>query len=234
MARLPRLFAPGIPAHITVRGNDRQDIFRCDGDRLFFRSSLKSACARYGVTLYSYVLMSNHVHLLALGAEPCSVAKAIQNIGRQYVWYFNSRYARTGTLWEGRYRATLVDTDGYFLICHRYIDMNPVRAGIVAHPAEYPWSSHRHYAMALDDDLVTPHFTVLELGQTPERRAMAYQRLFTTALDDEVLRRIRHCSLNGWALGGDDFCRRLEQRGARRTRPLEPGFPRDRKRTRRS
>jgi putative transposase len=110
--------------------------------------------------------------------------------------------------------------------------MNPVRVGMVAHPAEYPWSSHRHYAMALDDDLVTPHPTVLEFGQTPERRAMAYQRLFTTALDDEVLRRIRHCSLHGWALGGDDFCRSLERQGTRRPRPLHTGYPRGRKRTR--
>jgi putative transposase len=232
MPRLPRLFAPDIPAHITVRGNDCQDIFHCDGDRFVFRSSLQSACARHGVTLHAYVLMSNHVHLLATGAEPSSIAKAIQSIGRQYVWYFNSRYSRTGTLWEGRYRATLVDTDGYFLVCHRYIDLNPVRAGIVSHPAEYPWSSYRHYALAIDDELVTPHATVLELGQTPERRAMAYQRMFTAALDDEVLRRIRHCSRNGWALGGDDFCRRLEQSGTRRTQPLRCGFPKGRKRTR--
>jgi putative transposase len=232
MARLPRLFAPDVPAHITVRGNDRQDIFHCDGDRLFFRSSLKSACDRYGVTLHGYVLMSNHVHLLATGAEPVSIPRTMQQVGRQYVWYFNSRYARTGTLWEGRYRATLVDTDGYLLMCHRYIDNNPIRAGIVAHPAEYPWSSYRHYALAVDDELVTPHVTLLELGQTPERRAQAYRRLVATALDDAVLHRIRHSSLNGWALGGEDFCRRLERQGARRTRPLRCGFPKGRRRSR--
>jgi putative transposase len=232
MARLPRLFAPDVPAHITVRGNDRQDIFRCDGDRLFFRSSLKSACDRHGVTLHAYVLMSNHVHLLATGAESVSVPKAIQSIGRQYVWYFNSRYSRTGTLWEGRYRATLVDTDGHFLMCHRYIDGNPIRAGIVGHPADYPWSSYRHYALALDDELVTPHATVLELGQTCEGRAQAYRRLVAVPLDDAVLRRIRHSSFNGWAFGGEDFCRRLERQGTRRTQPLHCGFPKGRKRSR--
>jgi putative transposase len=232
MARLPRLFAPHVPAHITVRGNNCQDIFRCDGDRFIFRSSLKTACDRYGVTLHAYVLMTNHVHLLATGAEPCSVAKAIQNIGRQYVWYFNARYARTGTLWEGRYRATLVQTDRYLLACQRYIDLNPVRAGMVAHPAEYPWSSHRHYATAVDDELVTPHATVIALAETPERRSMAYQGLFTTELDEEVLHRIRYASRNGWALGDDDFCRRLERQGNRRTRPLPCGFPKGRKRTR--
>jgi putative transposase len=224
MSRLPRLFVPDIPAHVTVRGNNHQDIFRCDGDRLLFRSSLRAACVRHGVRLHAYVLMTNHVHLLATGRDPWSIAKAIQGIGRQYVWYFNARYARSGTLWEGRYRATLVDADRYLLACHRYIDMNPVRAGLVAHPAEYPWSSYRHYALAIDDELVTPHPTVIELAQTREHRAMAYQRMFTTALDGEVLHRIRHCSNNGWALGSDDFCRRLEQLGARRTRPLQAGY----------
>jgi putative transposase len=136
---------------------------------------------RHGVRLHAYVLMTNHVHLLATGRDPWSIAKAIQGIGRQYVWYFNARYARSGTLWEGRYRATLVDADRYLLACHRYIDMNPVRAGLVAHPAEYPWSSYRHYALAIDDELVTPHPTVIELAQTREHRAMAYQRMFTTS-----------------------------------------------------
>jgi putative transposase len=226
------LFAPDVPAHITVRGNDCQDIFRCDGDRLLFRSSLKSACARHGVTLHAYVFMTNHVHLLATAAQPWSVPKAIQNIGRRYVRHFNTRYARSGTLWEGRYRATLVDTDGYFLMCHRYIDMNPVRARIAAHPAEYPWSSYRHYALGLEDELITPHATVLALGHTPERRAMAYQRMFATPLDDETLRRIRHSSFNGWALGSDEFCRRLERQGTRRTQPRDCGFPKGRKRKR--
>jgi len=225
MARLPRLFAPGIPAHITVRGNDRQDIFHCDADRYEFRSSLKSACERYGVTLHAYVFMTNHVHLLATGAEPGSIPKAIQNIGRRYVGYFNKRYARTGTLWEGRYRSTLVETDHYLLACHRYIDTNPVRAGIVTHPLDYPWSSHRRYATALGDELVTPHATVVALAESAERRALAYRRLFATPLDEELLHRIRHASNHGWALGSDEFCRRLERQGARRTRPLPCGFP---------
>jgi putative transposase len=234
MARLPRLFAPDTPAHITVRGNDGQDIFRCDGDRLIFRGSLKDACERNGVTVHAYVFMTNHVHLLATAATPKSIPRAIQSIGRRYVWHFNSRYARTGTLWEGRYRATLVDTDGYLLVCHRYIEMNPVRAGMVARPEDYRWSSHRHYAYAIEDELVTAHATILALAHTPERRLAAYRGMFATALDDEVLRRVRYCSRGGWALGGEDFCRRLERAGVRRPRPFAAGYPKGRKRRPRS
>jgi putative transposase len=231
MARLPRLFAPDVPAHITVRGNDRQDIFRCDADRYFFRSTLKEACVQHGVVLHSYVFMTNHVHLLGTGATASSVPKAMQCIGRRYVGYFNSRHGRTGTLWEGRYRATLVDTDCYLLACQRYIDMNPVRAGLVAHPSEYAWSSYHHYATAIEDPLVITHSTVLALAQSAERRALAYRRLFATPLDAEMLHRIRHASNHGWALGSDEFCRRLEREGARRTRPISAGYPCGRPRT---
>lgn len=230
MARLPRLFAPDTPAHITVRGNNRQDMFHCDGDRFVFRSSLQNACEKYGVQLHAYVFMTNHVHLLATGAERWSIARAIQSIGRKYVRYFNSRYARTGTLWDGRYRATLVDTDCYLLACHRYIDLNPVRAGMVSHPVQYPWSSHRHYASPIEDELVIPHATLTALAATAERRVIAYRKLFATPLDEEVLHRIRYASRTGWALGSDDFCRRLEGQGARRTRPLPTGYPPGRKR----
>jgi putative transposase len=228
--RLPRLFAPGIPSHVTVRGNNHQDIFFCDADRLFFQSCLREACQKYGACIHAYVLMTNHVHLLAMGENASSIPKLVQSVGRRYVGYFNARYARTGTLWEGRYRATLVDTDYYFLACHRYIDLNPVRVGMASHPAEYPWSSHRRYAERMGDDLVTPHEVVVALGKTPEDRAKAYRALFDTDLDQATLRRIRHSSRHGWALGSREFCRSLERQGARRTCPLPTG--RRRRRTR--
>jgi putative transposase len=221
--RLPRLFAPGIPSHVTVRGNNHQDIFLCDGDRMFFRSCLQEGCEKYGARIHAYVLMTNHVHLLAMGETSTSIPKLIQSVGRRYVGYFNARYARSGTLWEGRYRATLVETDYYFLACHRYIDLNPVRVGMAAHPAQYLWSSHRRYAGDTGDDLVTPHEVIEALGKTPEDRAKAYQALFETPLDDVTLQRIRYGSRYGWALGSTAFCRRLEQQGARRTAPLKSG-----------
>ena len=154
--------------------------------------------------------MSNHVHLLATATQAHGIPKAIQRIGRHYVWYFNTRYERTGTLWEGRYRAALVQADHYLLACHRYIDMNPVRAAMVAHPAEYRWSSHRHYALAGNDDLVTPHPTVLALARTAQGRAVAYQQMFVTRLDDALLARIRDSSRSGRAFGGDEFCRAFD------------------------
>jgi putative transposase len=223
MPRPPRLFAPHVPAHITVRGNDRQDIFHGENERMFFRTCLKEACERHGVEMHAYVFMSNHVHLLGTGAQPHSIPKAMQDVGRRYVGYFNARHDRTGTLWEGRYRASLVDADHYLLACHRYIDMNPVRAGMVAHPAEYRWSSHGHYTAASDDDLIIPHPTILALAGTPEARAVAYRQLFSTALDDGLLRRIRHASRSGRALGSEEFY--AAHGGSRRSTPTPDSDP---------
>lgn len=224
------MFVPMLPSHVTIRGNDRQDIFRCDGDRLRFLDCLGKAALHHGLLIHAYVLMTNHVHLLVTGKDSVSAPKTIQSLGRQYVAYFNERYGRTGTLWEGRYRSTLVEADRYLLACHRYIDMNPVRVGLVEHPAEYLWSSHRFYALGSADDLVTPHSTFLALGISERSRREAYSSLFDQPLNSDVLERIRHCSRNGWALGSQDFCRLIESATNRRTLPLEPGWKRGRKR----
>ncbi len=234
MPRLPRLFALEFPSHITLRGNDGQDIFHCDGDRLRFLSCLREAAERNGLAIHAYVLMTNHVHLLATGQHSSSTPKTIQSVGGQYVAYFNGRYRRSGTLWEGRYRSTLVEADRYLLACHRYIDMNPVRAGLVHHPADYPWSSHRFYAMGIPDDLPTPHAVVLNLASTLERRCVAYSSIFDRPLESEVLDRIRSCSNKGWALGSAEFCHRIEQTTRRRALPLQTGWKKGRKRGRRA
>lgn len=230
MPRLPRLFAQEFPLHITLRGNDRQDIFHCDADRLRFLSCLRDAAERNGLAVHAYVLMTNHVHLLATGQHRESTPRTIQSVGRQYVAYFNGRYERTGTLWEGRYRSTLVEAERYLLACHRYIDSNPVRAGLVCHPAEYPWSSHRFYALGTPDDLPTPHPVVLNLASAPERRCAAYSSIFDQTLAVEVLDRIRSCSNKGWALGSAEFCRVVEARTQRRAIPLQAGWKKGKKR----
>jgi putative transposase len=230
MPRLPRLFVPELPAHITLRGNNRQDIFRCDGDRSRFLGYLRDAAANHGVGLHAYVLMTNHVHLLATATGKMSTPRTIQSVGRQYVAYFNERYQRTGTLWEGRYRSTLVDADKYLFACHRYIDLNPVRSGLASHPARYPWSSHRFYAYGNEDDLVTPHPVVLALGTTPERRHLAYRALFDHDLEAEVLQRIRFCSNQGWALGSERFCESLERSTQRQAASRGVGWAKGRKR----
>jgi putative transposase len=230
MSRLPRLYVPEIPSHVTVRGNDRQDIFHCDGDRLRFRALLLEAAERHRLAVHAYVFMSNHVHLLATGAHVLSIAKSLQSVGRRYVAYFNGRYGRSGTLWEGRYKAALVDTDGYLLACHRYIDLNPVRGGLVADPSDYSWSSNRCYAWGQADDLVTPHPLVGSLGAGDGDRSAAYRALFTQPLQDAVLQRIRFCSNHGWALGSPEFCKTLESYGGRRASPLPMGWRKGRRR----
>jgi len=142
MARLPRYVIPGQPQHIIQRGNNRQAIFAADADFQFFRDALIDAASKHGLAIHAYVWMTNHIHLLATPEFDDSISKVFQSVGRRYVQYFNYTYRRSGTLWEGRYRATVVDSEQYLLVLMRYIELNPVRAGMVAHPSEYPWSSY--------------------------------------------------------------------------------------------
>ena len=222
MARLPRFFIEGAALHVTVRGNNRQDIFLDDSDRLRFIDGLREAIDDRPLEIHGYVLMTNHVHLLATPGAPDALGRVLQSVGRRYVAYFNKRHRRTGTLWEGRYRASAVQTDRYLMACHRYIDMNPVRAGIVAHPGDHLWSSHHYYARVRADDLVTPHELVVAMGASRSDRAEAYSRLFDEPLETSIIERIRYCTNAGWALGDEAFCRRVEQSG-RRAAPVRGG-----------
>jgi len=147
MARLPRYVIPGQPQHIIQRGNNRQIIFAAEADYQFFRDALVEAAAKRGLAIHAYVWMTNHVHLLATPEFDDSIGKTFQSVGRRYVQYFNYSYKRSGTLWEGRYRATVVDSERYLLTLMRYIELNPVRAGMVAAPQDYPWSSYRRNAL---------------------------------------------------------------------------------------
>jgi putative transposase len=146
MARLPRFVIPDQPQHVIIRGNNREPIFCDDSDYRFFLEKMSQACKKHDCEIRAYVLMTNHIHLLITPHTEQGIGKAIQTIGRYYVQYFNYVYRRTGTLWEGRYRATLIDSERYLLLCSRYIELNPVRANMVAHPSEYPWSSYRFNA----------------------------------------------------------------------------------------
>jgi putative transposase len=169
--------------------------------------------------------MSNHVHLLASADRAESLAMIIQSMGRRYVSYFNYMYERTGTLWEGRYRSCLVETDRYFLACSRYIEMNPVRAGLVQAPCEHVWSSHRFSAFGHADDLVTPHEVYLGLSPDPSRRAAAYQALFEHELGAGEITSIREALNKGWALGRSAFCEEVERLTGRRATPSKRGRP---------
>ena len=165
MPRLPRFVVPGQPQHVIVRGNNRSCVFCRDEDYLFFLEILQEATLKFACKIHAYVLMSNHVHLLITPELEIGISKVIQSLGRRYVHYFNKKNKRTGTLWEGRYKASLIDSEAYALICYRYIELNPVRANMVAHPGEYRWSSYHKNAEGMPDPLVLPHDLYRRLGK---------------------------------------------------------------------
>ena len=225
MARQPRYALPGYPQHVIQRGNNRQIIFAASPDYLAFVRWLQVAAQKYSLAIHAYVLMTNHFHLLVTPHQQQSIGKVIQSVGRRYVQYFNFCYGRTGTLWEGRYRATLIDTEAYLLTCCRYIELNPVRANMVTDPAEYPWSSYRRLAYGEADTLITPHASYLQLGDTVESRQQAYRSLFQQSLEAGVLSTIREATHRGWALGGERFRTEIELLSRRRAQPLPKGRP---------
>ncbi len=191
MARQPRLDLPGIPQHIVQRGNNRLPCFIDDADRIRYRRLLREALLATGCRLHAYVLMDNHVHLLATPPERGGIAVLMQKLGRQYVGWFNLRHRRTGTLWEGRYKACLVDDADYLLRCVRYIDLNPLRARMVDDPTHFRWSSCAALCGLRHDPLLTPHPAQRALGCTAEDRANAYRALLAEALNDADLAAIR-------------------------------------------
>ena len=220
MARLPRFFVPGYPVHVIQRGNNRAPIFHAARDFIHYLELLADAATTNGLKIHGLVLMSNHVHLLATPESPSSLPRTMQSVGTRYVRWFNRHYTRTGTLWEGRYRATIVDTDAYLLTCMRYIELNPVRAGLVDDPSSYRWSSYGANALGAADPLVTPHPVFLALGEDPLARHAAYRRLFVRPVSEEQLHAIRRATNLAWALGDQAFQARVEQATGRRAAPL--------------
>ena len=198
MARLPRIVIPGQPQHVIQRGNNRDVIFVSNEDYRFYLEKLQYACTKYNCNLHAYVLMTNHVHLLITPQTIDGVSKVMQSIGRYYVQYFNYTYDRTGTLWEGRYKATLIDSEAYLLTCSRYIELNPVRAKMVSHPSEYPWSSYQSNALGKDNSLITFHLLYKRLGKTGEERQKNYRQLFRLHIADKTLVEIRDATNKAW------------------------------------
>jgi putative transposase len=221
MPRLPRYFAPGLPLHIIVRGNNRDPVFRSNQDAGTYRAYLREVAEANGLAVHAYVLMTNHVHVLATPATAASAPRTMQVVDGRYAKYFNFIYERTGTIWEGRYRATAVDSDRYLLACMRYIELNPVRAGMVKSPGGHRWSSHAANALGAVDPLVTPHALYVGLGSTAAARRSAYRALFERDPAEEELAVIRDSTHYGWALGAPGFadairaqCRRRASRQA--------------------
>ena len=226
MPRKPRFNLPGYPQHVIQRGHNREPCFFSATDFRCYLDSLNRACARSRCSLHAYVLMSNHVHLLMTPEADSSVSQVMQSLGGRYVRHINRVYGRTGTLWEGRYKASLVEEDKYLLALYRYIEMNPVRANMVSHPAQYPWSSYRYHAFGEPDPLLTPHILYLALGAQTKSRTSAYRALFDIHLAPNQLQEIRGSVNHELALGTDRFKDNIASRTHRRTRLGKPGRPR--------
>lgn len=225
MARLPRLTVAGYPHHIIQRGNNRQPIFSDNADYEALLDMLAENARKHGVALHAYVLMTNHFHLLATPETTEGMPQMMQAVGRRYVRHFNQRHQRTGTLWEGRYKSTLIQADRYLLACMAYIDLNPVRAALVADPRDYRWSSHAHYAGLRDDKLVTPHPLFWALGNTPFAREAAYTELVRAGIGQQQQQALTQSALQGWALGEPDYVADLQKRTARRVSKGRAGRP---------
>ena len=211
MPRPTRINLPGIPQHITQRGNNRQACFFANADYGLYLSLLTEACHKHQCVVHAYVLMTNHVHLLITPETPTGVSLVFRDLGRDYVRQINKAYQRTGTMWEGRFKSSLVDTEVYCLACYRYIELNPVRAGIVKHPSEYPWSSFNVNAFGESSDLLIPHESWLALGDEHTNRLVAYRGLFKEALEQHQIDEIRYGVQKGLPAGNNRFKRQIEE-----------------------
>lgn len=210
MARRTRINLPGVSQHVVQRGNNKTNCFHEVNDYSFYAKLLREYQEKHKVDIHSWVFMTNHVHLLCTPQSNHGVSLMMQAIGRRYVLYFNRRYGRTGTLWEGRFRSSLVDTDEYLLTVYRYIEMNPVRANMVSCPSKYHWSSFASNAYGRDSTIITPHPVYLRLAQHPNDRLRAYRSLFVNDVEGEVLEQIRDALQANKAFGHDTFKKRIE------------------------
>lgn len=225
MPRKPRMYLPHIPCHVVQRGHNRQACFYADEDYRFYIQSLNDARQRYDVAVHAYCLMTNHVHLLMTPMTTSGISRVMQSVGRKYVQYINKTYRRSGTLWEDRHKASLIQADDYLLRCYRYIEMNPVQAQMVNHPGEYPWSSYRYHAYGEVDPLITPHHLYEQLDRDTYLRQENYRSLFMTELDKDELHAIRRAVEFSMPLGNDRFRAEIEQALGRKIGYAKRGKP---------
>lgn len=226
MPRRPRIHLAGMPLHIVQRGHNRDACFFADEDYLAYREWLGEAIKATGCQLHAYVQMTNHVHLLLTPPEPVAVSRLAISLGRRYVQYINKTYRRTGTLWDSRYKSSLVQTDAYLLLCQRYIELNPVRAAMVDDPVHYRWSSYRANGLGLPDPLLTPHEVYTDLGRSDAERQVAYRALFRPELDDDAISDIRRALDQSQPLGDARFLDSIERATGQRREARPRGRPR--------
>lgn len=225
MARLPRLVVPNHPHHVLQIGIDHQSIFRDDADHVAFVAWLREAARQFKVAIHAYILLPDHFQLLASPADAQGLGRMMQWLGRHYVPYFNAKYDRSGTLWQGRFRATVIEAEAYLLLCTQYIELGAFRTGIALSPADYPWSSYLHHGGGKIDPLITDHFLYWALGNTPFDREGAYKKMVNEGLSSTQIRLLDEAVGKGWPLGSDKFKQMLEKQSRRRVTPAKPGRP---------
>jgi putative transposase len=225
MPRRPRIHLPGIPQHVIQRGVDRQPVFFSDEDCQFYLDWLGEYLQKRHIELHAYCLMTNHVHLLLSSPSADALGGLMQDLGRRYVQYINRTYRRSGGLWQGRYKASFVQSERYLLSCMRYVELNPVRAGMVVAPGDYRWSSYRANAIGVSDRLVTSHIEYLALGAAPEAREQCYRHLFVTEVDDFAWNLIRQATQQGVLVADSRFAEIIEQRLGAAVKPRPQGRP---------
>jgi putative transposase len=225
MARLPRIDVPHLPQHILQRGNNRAAcVFHAD-DYRWYLEVLHHAAQTYACRIHAYVLMTNHVHLLVTGMRTAAISSLMQSLGRRYVRYVNTTYGRTGTLWEGRFKSSVIESERYVLTCSRYMEWNPVRAGMVADPSAYRWSSYRHHALGQHDRVIHDHEVYLALGASVQGRCQAYRALCTAGLGAGDLQAIRDHVNKGRVRGSGRFQGEIAAMLKRHVKILPPGRP---------
>ncbi len=225
MARQPRLALPGYPHHVIQRGNNRQPIVLDETDRKMLHSLWLEESQRQKVAVNAYVLLDNHFHMLLTPPSDEAMSLMMQSVGRTYVRYFNNRHKRSGTLWEGRYKSSLLDSEAYLLTCMAYIDLNPVRAGVAESADAFNWSSYKHLIGQKIDKLVTPHALYWGLGNTPFAREAAYAEFVAGGLSESIQKDLTESALKGRVVGSPDFLKSLEKTTRRQILPQKAGRP---------
>jgi len=225
MPRRARLAVAGIPWHIIQRGNNRAACFHCANDYHRYLQDLAEQAAKFGCHIHAYCLMTNHVHLLITPMRPDSAGLMMKHLGQRYVQYINRKYRRSGTLWEGRFKSCLAQSEHYVLACYRYIELNPVRAGMVGYPADYPWSSYRFNGQGLASTFLIRHPLYRALGECDGDRCRRYRALFHEHLEPELIDEIRQATNGNYVLGDARFSAAVEAMLQRRVRPGRAGRP---------
>lgn len=225
MPRRARVLLANTPVHIIQRGNNRQACFYAEQDYQFYLDWLADYANEYECAVHAFVLMTNHVHLLLSSARVDGPSRLMKRLGQRYVQYINRNYRRSGTLWEGRFRSCLTQEEDYVLGCYRYIELNPVRANMVEHPADYPWSSYRTNAQGEEMSIVTPHELYMRMGMDANSRQRAYRELFRHHLEPGMIDQIRRATNGGFVLGSEVFQTQISDVLKRRVTPGKAGRP---------